>query len=482
MSSLDLISNLRSKRQSIETGGNKNARERLALLFDQGGFVEIDAFFGSADAPSEGVVCGYGSVDGRLVYAYAQDSGVLNGAIGEVHANKICRLMDMAAKNGAPVISLIDCGGVRVDAGAAALAALSKIITKTVELSGVVLQISVIMGPCGGGNAIAAQSTDFVFATEKAVMFLNGSQVILGAEGKEPDLSAKTIAEKAGTIDFVYSDDNSCIEGVKKLLSYLPSNNLEDAPSVAPTDEINRLSENLTALSDSLSDVKLVIKEIADNAEFFEVAQTHAANIVTGFIRLDGYTVGVVANQSTADSVLDTKAAVKAAGFVRFCDCFDIPLVTFIDVAGFAASSSEEYWGIAKNMSKLAFAYADASVPKVNLIMNKAYTSAYSIMGNNADITLAWPTAVIAPMNPEGAAVMLYNDEISASANPVAERAAMTEKYIQTDASPYAAASNGYIDDIIEPDSTRPRLISALDSLASKRDNKLSKVFGNIPM
>lgn len=495
MKDLELLNNLKERKQIIQAGGGeafinaqhnagkKTARERMSMLFDIGSFIEIYAFFGNMGVPCEGVVSGYGSIDGRLVYAYAQDYSILNGAIGEIHAKKICRIMDLALQNGAPIISLIDSGGVRIEEGLNSLIGLGKIMAKTAELSGVVPQISAIMGPCSGGLAIAAQSSDFVFATKAATMFINGPQIIYGETGEEADLSAEKIAEITGSIQFVSDDETSLIQSIRSLVFYLPSNNLEDAPSSVVTDDLNRSNEKLTTLAGTSFNVLTTITDIADNNRFIEVSNMFAKNIITGFARINGYSIGIVANQPIEnDGLLDNKAANKAARFIRFCNCFSIPLVTLIDTPGFTVSKDQEYGSLARNSAKLSFAYAEATVPKVNLIMNRAYGSAFLAMSSSADFTLAWHTAKISPMLPDGAAVMLYMDEISTSPEPIKARAEKTEQYIKTVASPYNAASYGFINDIIEPDSTRQRIISALDMLASKRQIKPAKAFGNIPM
>lgn len=495
MGNLDLIKNLNARRRTIvadggdsfikaqHDAGKKTARERLALLFDEGSFVEIDVFFGSSDALCEGIVSGYGSIEDRLVYAYAQDYSILNGAIGEIHAKKIYRVMDMALATGAPLIGLIDSGGARIDEGMDVLMAIGNIITKNAEISGVVPQISAVMGPCSGSLSMVAQNSDFVFATKSASMFMNGPQVIFGVTGKEPDLGAEANAEKVGSIQFLCEDDVSLIQSIRNLISYLPSNNLEEAPSYIVTDDINRTSENFNALSGTSFDIRQVISEFADDGQFIEIAKVFAKNIVTCFARLNGYTTGIIANQPIEnDGLIDNDATNKAARFIRFCNCFGIPLVTLTDTPGFAISEEQEYGGLAKNAAKLVFAYAEATVPKVNVVLNRGYGSAYLAMSTSADIRLGWPTAKISPMIPEGAAVMIYNDDIAAADDPIKKRQEKINEYIETKVSPYIAAAKGYLDDIIEPSTTRQRIISALDMLATKRKSNVAKVFGNIPI
>ncbi len=516
MGTVDKLNQLQSRREKITLGGGENkikkqhdakkltARERILALMDEGSFVEIDAFvthrcseFGMQDveAPGEGVVTGYGTVDGRLVYVYAQDFTVIGGSLGEMHAKKICKVMDMALKMGAPIIGMNDSGGARIQEGISALAGFGDIFYRNTKCSGVIPQISVIMGPCAGGAVYSPALTDFVFMVENtSQMFITGPQVIKAVTGEEVTLEelggANAQAEKSGVAHFTSKDDRECIEKIKVLLSYLPSNNLEEAPFNNPTDEINRISEKLTTIipddANKAYDVKAIIKEVADNGEFFEIMEKFAKNIVIGFAKMNGGTVGIIANQpSQKAGALDVDAADKAARFIRFCDCFNIPLVTFTDVPGYLPGVAQEHNGIIRHGAKLLYAYSEATVPKINVITRKAYGGAYIAMSSKhlgADMVMAWPTAEIAVMGPDGAANIIFKDEIKNSDNPIETRKEKILEYKDKFANPYQAAKYGYIDDVIEPDSTRPRIIAALEMLASKRESVPQKKHGNIPV
>ncbi len=516
MGTVDKLNQLQNRRAEISLGGGEEkikkqhdakkltARERILLLMDEGSFVEVDAFvthrcseFGMQEvsAPGEGVVTGYGTVDGRLVYAYAQDFTVIGGSLGEMHAKKICKIMDMAIKMGAPVIGMNDSGGARIQEGINALAGFGDIFYRNTKASGVIPQISVIMGPCAGGAVYSPALTDFVFMVEKtSQMFITGPQVIKAVTGEEVSLEelggANSQAEKSGVAHFTAVSDEECIKMIKKLLSYLPSNNLDDAPYEPTDDEINRLSEKLTTIvpddANKAYDVKEVIKEVVDNADFFEIMEKFAKNIVIGFAKMNGETVGIVANQPKEKAgALDVDAADKAARFIRFCDCFNIPLVTFTDVPGYLPGVSQEHNGIIRHGAKLLYAYSEATVPKINVITRKAYGGAYIAMSSKhlgADMVMAWPTAEIAVMGPDGAANIIFKDDIKNSDDPIATRKDKIEEYREKFANPYEAAKYGYVDDIIEPDSTRPRIIAALQMLASKRESSPSKKHGNIPV
>lgn len=516
MGTIDKLNQLQSRRAKIALGGGEEkikkqhdakkmtARERILALMDEGSFVEVDAFvshrctsFGmdQVEAPGEGVVVGYGTVDGRLVYAYAQDFTVLGGSLGEMHAKKICKVMDMALKMGAPIVGMNDSGGARIQEGINALAGFGEIFYRNTKCSGVIPQISVIMGPCAGGAVYSPALTDFIFMVENtSQMFITGPQVIKAVTGEDVTLEdlggANAQAEKSGVCHFTAKSDAECIEQVKKLLSYIPSNNLEEAPFDAPTDEINRLSETLTQIvpddANKAYDVKNVIREVADNGEFFEIQEKFAKNIVIGFVKMNGQTVGVVANQPMDKAgALDVDAADKAARFIRYCDCFNIPLVTFTDVPGFLPGVAQEHNGIIRHGAKLLYAYSEATVPKINVIIRKAYGGAYIAMSSKhlgADMVMAWPTAEIAVMGPDGAANIIFKDEIKNSADPITTRKEKINEYREKLANPYEAAKFGYVDDIIEPDSTRPRIIAALEMLASKRESAPSKKHGNIPV
>ncbi len=502
MGTVDKLLDCRRRRAEIEKGGGedkiklqhdagkKTARERVLTLLDEGSFIETDAFasFGSkADANAEGVITGYGSVDGRLTFVYAQDVTVIGAALGEMQAKKIIKVMDMAAKMGAPIVAMIDSNGLRLKEGLMSLAGYGEIFKRNVALSGVVPQITAVMGNCAGAFSFAPALSDFVFMVDgTSEMFVNSAKVIEGVTGEKTDdiSSADVHSKKSGECHFKASNDDECIAMIRKLISYLPSNNLEDAP-VDIADDINRISETLTNLipddADGEYDVKVAISEIVDLGSFMEVLPEYAENIVTGFARMNGLTVGVVVN----NGLLDIKASNKAARFVRFLDSFNIPVITLTDVAGYKECACQELRGLSSHASKLLYAYAEATVPKVNVVLRKAYGAAYLAMCSKhigADLVLAWPTAEITPLSPEAAANLIYADEIGESEDPIKARKEKIEEYRENDANPYEAAKMGFVDDVIEPDSTRPRIIAALEMLMSKRETALSKKHGNIPM
>ena len=516
MGTVDKLTELQYRRNVIEQGGGAaliqkqhdagklTARERISALFDEGSFIETDAFvshkskdFGmdAKETPGEGVVTGYGTVDGRLVFVYSQDYTVMAGSLGAMHSAKICKILDMAKKMGAPVIALLESGGARIQEGVDALAALGDVLTKTAQNSGVIPQIAVVMGTVAGGAAQIAGLSDFVYMVEDtSKMFVFGPQVVSAKEGKDitgNELGgAKIHCEKTGLASFSAKDDKECIASLKTLLSFLPSNNLEEAPFEIPADDINRVSTSLqTIVPDDSSvnfDVRAVIGEIADNGAFLESSKDYAKNIVTGFVRMNGATVGVVANNTIEnDGLLDIDACCKGARFVSFCDSFNIPIVTLTDVGGFVVSSDAEHAGLIRHSSKLLYAFAEATVPKVNVVIRKAYGSSYISMCSKhtgADMVLAWPTAEISVMAPEGAANIIFKHDIAESSNPVATRAEKIQEYRDKCASPFEAAMKGYADDVIEPDSTRPRIIAALEMLASKREARPAKKHGNLPV
>jgi methylmalonyl-CoA decarboxylase alpha subunit len=516
MSTIDKLNDLQHRRSVIEQGGGADkvkkqhesgkltARERINLLMDEGSFIEIDAFvkhrgtdfdMPTTEAPGEGIVTGYGTVDGRLVYVYAQDFTVIGGSLGEMHAKKICKVMDMAMKMGAPIVGINDSGGARIQEGIDALSGFGEIFYRNTIASGVIPQISVIMGPCAGGAVYSPAITDFVFMVDKtSQMFITGPQVIKAVTGEDVSFEqlggAMAHNSKSGVAHFVSADDKECIEQVKLLLSYLPSNNLSDAPVYETNDDLNRISDKLTAIvpddANKPYDMKEVIAEIVDNGDFFEVHPHFAQNIIVGFARMNGRTVGIIANQpKVLAGALDVNSSDKAARFIRFCDCFNIPILTFTDVPGYLPGVSQEHSGIIRHGAKLLYAYSEATVPKINVIIRKAYGGAYIAMSSKhlgADMVFAWPTAEIAVMGPEGAANIIFRKEIANAADPVAARNEKIEEYRNKFANPYVAAARGYIDDVIEPDSTRPRIISALEMLASKRENRPAKKHGNIPV
>ena len=516
MGTVDKLTELQNRRSQIDKGGGEakikkqheanklTARERICKLLDEGSFVEIDAFvthrcadFGMdcVEAPGEGVVTGYGTVDGRLTYVYAQDFTVIGGSLGEMHAKKICKVMDMAAKMGAPIIGMNDSGGARIQEGIDALSGFGEIFFRNTRNSGVIPQISVIMGPCAGGAVYSPAITDFIFMVEKtSQMFITGPQVIKSVTGEDvtaDDLGgSKVHAEKSGVAHFTAASDEECIAQIRKLLSFLPSNNLEGTPVSEVTDEINRVSEALTTIvpdePTKAYDVKNVITQIADNGDFFEVQKDFAQNIVVGFVKMNGISVGIVANQpKVMAGSLDIDSSDKAARFIRFCDSFNIPLVTLTDVPGYFPGVDQEQGGIIRHGAKLLYAYSEATVPKINVILRKAYGGAYIAMSSKhvgADMVMAWPTAEIAVMGPEGAANIIFKKDIANSADPINTRAEKIQEYRNRFASPYVAAARGYVDDVIEPDSTRPRIIAALEMLMSKRDSLPAKKHGNLPV
>ena len=484
--------------------GKLTARERIRKLVDSGSFVELDAFvthrctdFGmeQVDASADGVVAGYATIDSRPVYLYSQDFTVLGGSLGEMHAKKITKVMDMAMKMGCPVLCLNDSGGARIQEGIDGLSGYGDIFLHNTMASGVIPQISVILGPCAGGAVYSPALTDFIFMVDDvSKMFITGPQVVQAATGEEVTAEelggAKTHNEVSGVAHFECSSEEECFTAIRTLLSYLPQNNLEDAPVVSSNDDINRLSPELnTILPDNSSqayDIKDVIKQIVDNGEFFEIQSLFARNIVIGFARLGGKSVGIVANQPKVKAgSLDMDASDKASRFIRFCDCFNIPIVTLTDVPAFLPGVDQEHGGIIRHGAKLLYAYSEATVPKVNVILRKAYGGAYIAMSSKhlgTDLVFAWPTAEIAVMGPEGAANIIFHKEIQAADNPMEKRQEKIQEYRDQFSTPYKAAARGYIDDVIEPEATRPRLISALEMLESKRESRPPKKHGNFPV
>ncbi len=513
---MEKIEELQQIRRTIEQGGGadkikkqhesgkKTARERLAMLFDEGSFVEIDAFvkhrcnefnMPKTEAPGEGVVTGYGTVDGRLVYAYAQDFTVIGGSLGEMQAAKICKVMDMATKMGAPIIGINDSGGARIQEGIDALKGFGDIFFRNTQASGVVPQISIVLGPCAGGAVYSPAICDFIFMVDKtSQMFITGPSVVKSVTGEDVSFEelggAQTHAVKSGVASKAFATEEDCFEQVKLLLSFLPSNNLETAPIYDCEDDLNRLSDKLSKIVpvdvNKGYDMRDVIKEIVDDGEFFEMFDKFAKNIVTGFARMNGSTIGIIANQPKfMAGSLDCDSSDKGARFVRFCDCFNIPLVTFTDVPGYLPGVNQEHNGVIRHGAKLLFAFSEATVPKINVIVRKAYGGAYIAMNSKhlgADMVFAWPTAEIAVMGPSGAANIIFKRDIKNAEDPVLARQEKIQEYTEKFANPYVAASRGYVDDVIEPDSTRPRIISALEMLASKRDTRPAKKHGNIPL
>lgn len=493
MNNMDKLAKLQSERALLENSckasdGKNSARERLKLLFDEGSFVEINAFV-TGDIPGQGVVSGYGSVNDRLVYAYSQDYSSLGGAMGTENAKKISYTLELASKMGAPVVAVLDSKGAVISEGIDALLSIGKIFAKNVENSGLIPQISVVLGDCAGGSVYTPSISDFVFMSEKnSKMYINSPSVISGVNEENctlDDVGSAAACAKNGTADFVFETEEECFENVKTLLSYLPSNNLEGTPVEIPTDDINRISGNIyNYIPDNGEgfDIKNIIKEVADNSTFFETASEYAGSIVTGFIRLNGMSVGVVANNSAINSgELSIESSRKASKFIDFCDSFSIPVLTFLDCGGFAVSKCQEKRGLSDAVARLLASYESASVPKVSVIVRKAYGSAYLTM-SSADIVFAYPTAEISIMPPEGAANIMYSEEISNSSDPVSCRKQKIEEYKNNVSAPYYAAKKGYVDDIIEADSTRPRVINAFEMLSAKRVVSVAKKHINMPL
>ncbi len=484
--------------------GKLTARERIDLLLDPGSFNELDRFvthrttdFGMAnDRPlGDGVVTGWGHVDGRKVFVFAQDFTVFGGSLGAAFASKICKVMDLAMKVGAPVIGLNDSGGARIQEGVESLAGYAEIFTRNTLASGVVPQISAILGPCAGGAVYSPALTDFVLMVEgTSYMFITGPDVIKAVTheevSKEQLGGAATHASKSGCAHFVAADDRGCIAQIRELLSFLPSNNQEDPPRKETRDPAERdvpaLDTMIPAEPNRPYDVKDVITAAVDDAHFFEVQPDYAANIVVGFARVGGRSIGVVANQPMVlAGVLDIDASLKAARFVRFCDCFNIPLVTLVDVPGFLPGTAQEYGGIIKHGAKLLYAYVEATVPKITVILRKAYGGAYDVMGSKhvrADLNLAFPSAEIAVMGSEGAVNIVYRNEIAKAADPNATRAAFVEDYRTKFANPYKAAELGFVDEVIKPHQLRQRLHRGLEMLRDKRQSNPPRKHGNVPL
>jgi len=492
----------RIKRQHEK--GKLTARERIEALLDPGSFVELDAFvvhrcyeFGLEKRRylGDGVVTGYGTIDGRLVFVFSHDFTVFGGSLGEMFAKKVCKIMDLAMKVGAPVIGLNDSGGARIQEGVASLGGYGDIFFRNVLASGVIPQISAIMGPCAGGAVYSPALTDFIIMVRGiSHMFITGPQVVKAALGQEVSFEelggADVHAQLSGVIHFVTDTEEECFELIRRLLSYIPSNNMEDPPYVETGDDPARTDERLNSLipddPDKPYDVKEVITSVVDDGEFLEVQPDFAPNIVIGFARLNGHSVGIVANQPLwFAGALDINASCKAARFVRFCDAFNIPIITFVDVPGFLPGIEQERGGIIRHGSKLLYAYCEATVPKITVILRKAYGGAYDVMGSKhsgADINLAWPTAEIAVMGPEGAINIIFRKQLAEAEDPEALRRQLVADYRRKFANPYVAAQRGYIDDVIEPSETRPRLISALEMLLDKREARPPKKHGNIPL
>ena len=518
MSVTEKVEDLRTRKaEALEGGGparieaqhkrgKYTARERIDLLLDAGSFQELDAFrehectdFGMDQnhITGDGVVTGYGTVNGRLVYVFAQDFTVWGGSLGLVYAEKICKVMDLAVQNGAPVIGLNDSGGARIQEGVMSLGGYAEIFYRNTQASGVVPQISAIMGPCAGGAVYSPAITDFVMMVEDTShMFITGPEVIKTVTGEDVTMDelggAHAHAGTSGVCHQVFEDEDAIIDGIKALLSFLPSNNLTEPPLVEPTDTPDRMDAELRdPIPDSPDkpyDMRTIITKVVDDGEFNEIQPEFAMNILTGFARLNGRPVGVVANQpQVLAGVLDIDASSKAARFVRFCDAFNIPLVTFVDVPGFLPGVEQEHNGIIRHGAKLLYAYAEATVPKLTVITRKAYGGAYDVMCSKhirSDFNVAWPTAEIAVMGPEGAVNIIFRKELAGLEGEAleAKRAELVADYRAKFANPYVAAKKGYIDDVIEPQETRPSLIKALETLVNKRQKGPERKHGNIPL
>lgn len=513
MSELDI---LREKKAHIQAGGGQKgidsqhskgkltARERLELLFDEGTFVEMDTFvkhrctnFGmeKVDAPGEGVVTGYGKIDGRMTYAFAQDFTVLGGSLGEYHAEKIVKVQDCALQNGCPIVGLMDSGGARIQEGVNSLFGFGKIFYRNTISSGVIPQISAIMGPCAGGAVYSPAITDFILMVDKTSnMFITGPDVIKTVTGENvsfEDLGGAAVHNRvSGVAHFIAPDDKTCIEQIRTLLSYLPSNNADNPPEYLCTDDPCRNADNLNTIvpenPNKAYDMYDVIRSIVDDGEIMDVQPMYALNIITCFARMGGKTVGIVANQpKLMAGCLDVNASDKAARFIRRCDAFNIPLLTLVDVPGFLPGTSQEHSGIIRHGAKMLYAYSEATVPKVTVVTRKAYGGAFIGMcckGLGADFAFAWPSAEIAVMGADGAANIVFRKEINADSDPEEKRREKIEEYRAKFSGPYVAAEMGYIDDVIEPSETRRRVISAFAVSEGKRQTLPPKKHGNIPL
>jgi len=510
------LAELRKRRQDSLAGGGAErvakqhdkgcltARERLELLLDPGSFVEVGAFvthrnqdFGTAERRfvGDGVVAGWGTVEGRLIYCFAQDFTVFGGTMSEANAKKICAVMDLATDNGAPVVGLNDSGGARIQEGVISLGAYADVFLRNTLASGVVPQLSAIMGPCAGGAVYSPAITDFTIMVEgTSHMFVTGPEVIKAVTSEEvsfEDLGgAWTHNTKSGVAHFLAKDDADCIRHVKRLLSFLPSHNSEEPPRLECRDPVERRDADLATLipdaPDKPYDMKDVVRRVVDDGDFFEVHEHFAANLIVGFARLNGRPVGIVGNQpNVLAGVLDIDSSVKGARFVRFCDAFNIPLVTFEDVPGFLPGTRQEWGGIIRHGAKLLYAYCEATVPKLTVVTRKAYGGAYDVMSSKhirSDYNVAWPSAEMAVMGAEGAVNILYREEIAQAKNKAATRQRLVAEYNEKFASPWVAAELGYLDDVIEPADTRPKLIAALEMLRGKRQSLPFKKHGNPPL
>ncbi|HEV8358528.1 MAG TPA: acyl-CoA carboxylase subunit beta [Gemmatimonadales bacterium] len=512
----ELLADLHRRQAEAEQGGGAarvaqqhqkgklTARERLDLLLDPDSFVELDRFvthrctdFGLADQqyPGDGVVTGYGRIDGRPVYVFSQDFTVFGGSLSETHAQKICKVMDLAMRNGGPVIGLNDSGGARIQEGVASLGGYADIFLRNTLASGVVPQISAILGPCAGGAVYSPAITDIVFMVRGvSYMFVTGPNVVKTVTHEEVSFEqlggADVHAEISGVAHAVFASEPDCLAAIRELVGFLPGNNLEEPPARASGDPDDRREERLlTLIPDAAAtpyDMHEVVRAVVDQSRFLEIHAGYAPNLVVGFARLGGHPVGVVANQpAVLAGVLDINGSDKAARFIRFCDAFNLPLVTFVDVPGFLPGLAQEHGGIIRHGAKLLYAYCEATVPKLTVITRKAYGGAYDVMSSRhirGDVNLAWPSAEIAVMGPRGAVEILFKEEIGAAGDPALEMQRRIHEYTATFANPYRAAARGFVDDVIDPRDTRPRLIDAIRLLRTKRDRNPAKKHGNIPL
>ncbi len=512
----DLIRELNELKEKIKKGGGEErikqqhskgkltARERIDLLVDEGSFVEINPFvkhrvswfdMDKKRFPGDGVVTGFAKIDGRLVYLYAQDFTVIGGSLGEMHGKKIAKIYDLALKNGVPVIGLIDSGGARIQEGVISLSGYGEIFYRNVMASGVIPQISIILGPCAGGAVYSPALTDFIIVVDKiSYMFVTGPQVTKEATGLETTFEelggAQIHAEKSGVAHFMVENEEEAFALIRTLLSYLPSNNMEDPPIIDTGDDVNRTDEELNSIvptdPNKPYDVREVILRIVDNGEFLEVQSPFAPNAVVGFARLNSRTVGIVANQPNyLAGALDIDASDKIARFIRFCDAFNIPIVTFVDTPGFLPGIDQEHGGIIRHGAKILYAYSEATVPKITVILRKAYGGAYIAMSSShlgTDYVFAWPTAEIAVMGPKAAARILYGKKLANVGDPAKFLDKVSKEYAKLFANPYIAAEMGYVHDVIVPSETRPKLILVLETLENKRDSLPPKKHGNMPL
>jgi propionyl-CoA carboxylase beta chain len=516
MTMRDKLSLLEHRRAESEQGGGEarlkaqhekgklSARERLDLLLDEGSFVELDRFvihrshdFGLEKQRyyGDGVVTGHGRIGGRLVYVFSQDFTVFGGSLSEAFAEKICKIMDLAMRNGAPVIGLNDSGGARIQEGVVSLGGYADIFLRNTLASGVVPQISAILGPCAGGAVYSPAITDFTYMVRgSSYMFVTGPNVVKTVTHEDVTMEtlggAATHSEISGVAHFAHDSEPACLQAIRDLFRFIPSNNLDDPPRGPGSDPRDRRDEGLLDIvpdnPNKPYDMHDVLKRVVDDAEFYEVQREYAGNIICGFAHLGGYSIGIVANQpAVLAGVLDIAASLKAARFIRFCDAFNIPVVTFEDVPGFLPGVAQEHGGIIKHGAKLLYAYCEATVPKLTVITRKAYGGAYDVMSSKhirGDFNVAWPTAEIAVMGPKGAVEILFRKDITASDDPTKATDEKIQEYRDKFAHPYIAAGRGYLDDIIDPRDTRPRLIEALSTLEGKRDKNPPKKHGNIPL